>query len=152
LFFQIHLLSFTVIQVEFFLLFGFGLTPKRLRISVDVRDEPALFGLVDNTNAFSAQILDIIGQSQPSCGIHVNVILVADVLLVDDVGVNALGAKTSAQRGDVASAELAREAIHILGRVVGEEEQLPLMRLGHCVTFEAVLNQQTNKLNVQIDY
>jgi len=51
-----------------------------------------------------------------------NMLLVAYVLLVDYVGVDALGAETPLEAQGVAAVEGAGELVHELFRVVGEEE------------------------------
>ena len=70
---------------------------------------------------------------------NLHVIAVVDVLLVDEVGADALGAEASPQRVQVLAMKLGRELVHELVGVLAEQEQLALMRLGHRVTLEAIL-------------
>ncbi len=89
------------------------------------------------------QVLAEVGEREPFGGVHVRVVAVADVLLVDDVGVDPFRAEASAQGEEEVTFESARELIHETGLVVGEEQQLALMRLGHCVAFETVLKSKS---------
>lgn len=52
---------------------------------------PHLWRLVDNAVALAAQVFDKVRQRVPLCGVHVQVLLVGNVLLVDLVGVDAPG-------------------------------------------------------------
>ena len=73
---------------------------------VDVGDEPSLLSLVHRALALPAQVLDKVGQRLPLGGVHVQVLLERDVLLVHVVGVDALGAELATQQLQVTLLEL----------------------------------------------
>jgi hypothetical protein len=75
------------------------------------------------------QVVDVGREGDPAGGVHVDVALITDVLLVDRVGQNALAVELPPQdRVEVLGEGLA-ETGQVLAGTVAEQQQLPLMRL-----------------------
>ena len=83
-------------------------------------------------------MLDKGGESDPAGGVHVDMIFVIDILLVHHVGVDSLLGILSSQNIRVGLLKVFAVATEIFSRVFSKQEQLPLMGLGHCVTFETI--------------
>jgi len=98
-----------VVLVHLLLLPLLLLVRQRLRVPVDVGDEPSLLGLVHRTLAGAAQVLDELGQRLPLGGVHVQVLLEGDVLLVHLVGGDSLGAEPATEQFQIALLKLLRK-------------------------------------------
>ncbi len=61
-----------------------------LHVLLHPGDEPSLLCLVNDAFSGAAQVLDEGGEGDPAGGVHVEVLLISDVLLVDHVGVDSL--------------------------------------------------------------
>ena len=75
---------------------------------------PKTPGMTSHT--FSSHPLDELGERLPLCRVHVHVLLVADVLLIDDVGVHALRAEATPQQLREVRLELsasAQQYVHV---------------------------------------
>jgi hypothetical protein len=75
-------------------------------LPVDPRNVPAFFRLVHYTVASFAKKSDKSSQGDPSGGVHMDVRLVPDVVLVNFVGQNSLRAVTSPQNVHVPVVEI----------------------------------------------
>ena len=73
------------------------LTSEGARAVVDPSDEEALLRLVHSHDALLAEILDELGERGPLRRVHMDVVLVLDVLLVDLVRPDALRVVAAAQ-------------------------------------------------------
>lgn len=63
-----------------------NLAGQNIGVTVNVLEEPSFRGLVHLADPASAQVLAELGQGAPTGGVHVQVLLVTDVLLVHGVG------------------------------------------------------------------
>ena len=78
-------------------------------------------------------------QGLPSGGVHVDVILVIDVLIVDLSGLDSLGSVTALEQTHESVLELLGVGAQELVGVVGEDEELALVGLARRVALESVL-------------
>ena len=74
-------------------------------------------------------MLDKGGESDPTGGVHVDMIFVIDVLLIDNIGVDSLLRILSPQDVSVSLLKIFTVATEIFPRIFSEQEKLPLMGL-----------------------
>jgi len=68
-----------------------------LRTVVYPGDEEPLLGFIYPNNASASQMLDEFGEGNPPCGVHMQVVLVPNVLLINVVCLHALSTATVQQ-------------------------------------------------------
>lgn len=86
-----------------------------------------------------AQMLGELSQAQKPSRVHVEVVLVLDVLLVALVDLDALRAPAPAQERDKLGLEARAVVVDVLARLLPDDEHLPQVRLGRGVALEPVL-------------
>jgi len=100
---------------------------------------PSLLRLVNNRLLGPAEMLDVGGEGDPDGGVHMDVLLVRDVLLVHHVSVHAPLVKLPLEDVVESLLEVLGVAGEVGARVVAEQQQLPLVGLRGSVALEAVL-------------
>ena len=103
-----------------------------------VREEPALRGLVHLADALPPEVLDELRQRGPPRGVHVDVLLVRDVLVVDDVGAHPAVPVGCGHHIEEGPLELLAVATDELALVHAEDLHLAKVRLAGAVALEAV--------------
>lgn len=68
------------------------------RTVVDPLNKPAFLGFVHASYTCSTEMLDEFGEGDPSCGVHVQMMLVLDEFLVDIIGFHSLGTPSEASQ------------------------------------------------------
>src|SRR6202042_1471146 len=61
---------------------------------VDPCDKPTLLRIIYSGNTCTTEVLDEFGESHPSCRVHVQMVLVLNILLIHLVGPHPLGPKS----------------------------------------------------------
>jgi len=111
---------------------------QSFRTVVDPGDEPPFLGLIDPPHSSPSKVLNELSQSNPTGGVHMDVVLVLNVLLVHVVGLDPFGAISPRQQSDEFRLELAGKVIDMLAGGFADDEHLPQMGLRGDVAFEAI--------------
>lgn len=61
---------------------------------IDPCDEPTLLGIVYSGDTCATKVLDEFSESHPACRVHMQMVLVLNILLIHLVGLHPLGPKS----------------------------------------------------------
>mmetsp|Transcript_20646 Transcript_20646/g.46835 ORF Transcript_20646/g.46835 Transcript_20646/m.46835 type:complete len:249 (-) Transcript_20646:110-856(-) len=108
-------------------------------IALYVLDIPTPFRLLHDTFRRFSEVLHKITKRGPPCRIHVDVVLIANHLLVNIVRRHALGAVTSPQSVEIYSFKLFAEIFDDCPGILTEDSHHAEVGVGHHVAFHTIL-------------